>query len=327
VPPTPEPAALGEALAALPLLVEDVDCEVGTVALPSFGGVRPTSVVTLRGRRTAGRGEHVGWTETAQHHFAAHARVAPRGGWRLGEWAAAMREVIAEPYDRAALEAAAIDLALHQGRTSLFELARMTPAPVRYVVSFGKVADPVSEARRHGEVELKMDVAPEWTDETYRGLGALGRVAILDFKMTGGNADHERAHRALPEALIEDPLPAFDGWSPSLAGRLSFDAPLTAARELAALPTRPAFVNLKPARMGGVLEVVACATRCAAEGIGVYVGGMFEVGIGRAQLRALAAVLSPDGPNDIAPISRGDDRPARPARLRVAATPGFGNDA
>ena len=52
MPPTPEPAALGEALAALPLLVEDVDCEVGTVALPSFGGVRPTSVVTLRGRRT-----------------------------------------------------------------------------------------------------------------------------------------------------------------------------------------------------------------------------------------------------------------------------------
>jgi len=85
VPPTPEPAALGEALAALPLLVEDVDCEVGTVALPSFGGVRPTSVVTLRGRRTAGRGEHVGWTETAQHHFAAHARVAPRGGWLATE--------------------------------------------------------------------------------------------------------------------------------------------------------------------------------------------------------------------------------------------------
>ena len=76
-----------------------------------------------------------------------------------------------------------------------------------------------------------------------------------------------------------------------------------------------------------MLEVVACAERCAAEGIGVYVGGMFEVGIGRAQLRALAAVLSPDGPNDIAPIGRGDDRLARPARLRVAATPGFGKDA
>src|SRR5262249_57495392 len=110
----------------------------------------PGSVVTVGGRRTMGRGENVAWTEAAQHHFAVHARVAPRGGWRLGDWSAAMREVIAEPYDRAALEAAALDLALRQVRTSLFELARVNPSPVRYVVSFGKFADPVSEARRHG---------------------------------------------------------------------------------------------------------------------------------------------------------------------------------
>jgi len=201
------------------------------------------------------------------------------------------------------------------------------PSPVRYVVSFGKVADPVAEAQRHGEAELKIDVAPEWSDETYRALAALERVAILDFKWAGENADHERAHRLLPRALIEDPLPSFDGWSPSLAAQLSFDAPLTAARELATLPTRPAFVNLKPARMGGVLEAVACAERCAAEGIGVYVGGMFEVGIGRSQLITLAAVLSPGGPNDIAPIGRGNDEPARPPRLAVSAAPGFGNSA
>ena len=249
-----------------------------------------------------------------------------RGGWQLGEWAAAMREVIAEPYERAALEAAAIDLALRQARTSLFQLAMVKPSPVRYVVSFGKVADPVEEAQRHGDIELKVDVAPEWSDETYRALAALGRVTILDFKWAGENADHERAHRMLPEALIEDPLPGFAGWSASLAAQLSFDAPLTATSELAMLPARPAFVNLKPARMGGVLEAIACAERCAAEGIGVYVGGMFEVGIGRAQLRALAAVLSPEGPNDIAPIARGDDLPARPQRLGVSAAPGFGND-
>ena len=325
MPPTPDPAGLGETLAALPVLVEDVACDVGSVTVPAFGGARPTSVVTLRGRRTAGRGENIAWTEAAQHHFAMHARVAPRGGWCLGDWSAAMREVIAEPYERAALEAAALDLALRQARTSLFQLAMVKPSPVRYVVSFGKVADPVGEAQRHGDAELKVDVAPEWSDETYRALAALERVAILDFKWAGEHADHERAHRLLPKALIEDPLPSFEGWSPSLAAQLSFDAPLTAARELATLPTRPAFVNLKPARMGGVLEAVACAERCAAEGIGVYVGGMFEVGVGRAQLRTLAAVLSPDGPNDIAPIARGNDQPARPPRLAVSAALGFGD--
>jgi L-alanine-DL-glutamate epimerase-like enolase superfamily enzyme len=327
VPPTPDPARLGETLAALPLLVEDVTCEVGSVAVPSFGGARPTSVVTLRGRRATGRGENVAWTETAQEHFAAHARVAPRGGWCLGEWAAAMREVIGEPYERAALEAAAIDLALRQARTSLFELAGVTPTLVRYVVSFGKVADPVVEAQLHAAIELKVDVAPEWSDDTYRALADLGRVAILDFKWAGEHADHERAHRLLPGALIEDPLPGPAVWSPSLTARLSFDAPLTAASELPMLPARPAFVNLKPARMGGVLEAVACAERCADEGIGIYVGGMFEVGIGRAQLRMLAAVLSPEGPNDIAPIGRGNDRPVLPPRLAVSAAPGFGDNA
>src|SRR5262249_34917508 len=115
--------------------------------------------------------------------------------------------------------------------------------------------------------------------------------------------------------------------SPSLAAQLSFDAPLTAARELATLPTRPAFVNLKPGRMGGVLEVVACAERCAAEGVGIYVGGMFEVGIGRAQLRTPGALLSPEGPNDSAPIGRGNAQRVYPPRLYVSAAPGFGNTA
>src|SRR5258705_4758838 len=130
VPPTPDPAGLGETLASLPVLVEDVACDVGSVTVPAFGGARPTSVVTLRGRRTAGRGENIAWTEAAQDHFAMHARVAPRGGWCLGDWSAAMREVIAEPYERAALEAAALDLALRQARTSPFQLAMLKPSPV-----------------------------------------------------------------------------------------------------------------------------------------------------------------------------------------------------
>src|SRR5207249_2844108 len=149
---------------------------------------------------------------------------------------------------------------------------------------------------------------PGWSEGTYAGLAALARVAVLDFK---GAGDTERAHRALPQALIEDP--GSGSWSESLARRLSFDAAVTSARALDALPARPAAVNLKPARMGGVLEALACATRCAAEGIAVYMGGMFEVGVGRTQLRALAALLCPDGPNDIAPLLE-TTRPARTAQ-------------
>jgi hypothetical protein len=49
-------------------------------------------------------------------------------------------------------------------------------------------------------------------------------------------------------------------------------------------------------------------------------GGMFEVGVGRGQLRALAAVLSPEGPNDVAPLLSDE----RPRRLAIdAALAGF----
>jgi L-alanine-DL-glutamate epimerase-like enolase superfamily enzyme len=313
VPRTPE-----QALAALPVVVDEVECVVRGVPLASYPGrVRPTSEVRLG----EGRGEHVGWTAAAHEAFRERVARVPRGRWaRLDAWAAAMRAEFADPYERAALEAAAIDLALRQARTSLFGLLGVAPRPVRYVVSFEKVADPVervlAEART---VELKIDADPAWDDDIYGGLAALGRVAVLDFKGAGAVAAHERAHRALPRAFIEDPG-GRGPWSPSLRRRLSLDAAVTSAAAVDALAVRPAAVNVKPARMGGVLEALACVARCRAARIDLYLGGMFEVGAGRRQLRALAALVAPDAPNDIAPLVD----PQRPARLAVDGdAPGF----
>ncbi|HJQ84088.1 MAG TPA: hypothetical protein VKA21_08435 [Candidatus Binatia bacterium] len=316
---TPEasvPGALHAALAALPVVVDGVACDVGGVRVPSYpGAIRPTSVVRLG----EGRGENVAWTAGAQEAFRSRLDRVPRGRWRLDEWSAEVATRFPDRYERAALEAAAIDLALRQRGTDLAGLVGATSRPVRYVVSFEKVADPVSRtADEPKDVELKIDADPTWDDATWEALGALGRVAVLDFKLSGTPADHERAHRALPRAWLEDP--AGNRWSPALRRRISFDAALDGAGALDALPCRPAAVNLKPARMGGVLELLACAADCGARGIAVYVGGMFEVGPGRSQLAALAALISPDGPNDIAPLVEAE----RPSRLAVGGTVGFG---
>ena len=306
-------------LAALEVSIEDVECDVGAVPLPSYGGDRPTSVVCVRGLGATGRGEHVGWTGTAHAAFRAAAGSVPRGRWRLDAWVAEVARRPRHPYDRAALEAAAIDLALRQAGTDLFRLLGVTPQPVRYVVSFGRVRDPYAEARHHPGVELKVDVDPAWDDDVYRALAALGRVAVLDFKGSGDAATVARARRALPDVLIEDPPPG------AAVGPVSFDGSIARAEDVAALPVRPTAVNLKPARMGGVLELLRCAAVCAEAGIGVYIGGMFEVGVGRAQLRTLAALLCPDATNDIAPLP--GDGP-RPPRLPVGASePGFGGEA
>jgi hypothetical protein len=146
---------------------------------------------------------------------------------------------------------------------------------------------------------------------------------VLDFKGAGGAADLERACR-VPRALVEDPPPSAP-LPDALRDRLSADAPITSAGVLDTLPVRPAAVNVKPARMGGVLEALACVAWCDAAGVSVYFGGMFEVGVGRRQLWDLAALLAPDAPNDVAPIAVGEAPALRPARLVVHATqPGFG---
>jgi L-alanine-DL-glutamate epimerase-like enolase superfamily enzyme len=317
VPVTPD--ALRAALGALAVTIEDAEAAVGAVAVPSYpDGPRPHSVVTLRGAGAAGRGEHVGWTEAA--HVACRALVlprVPRGRWRLAAWSAALAGVVAEPYDRAALEAAAIDLALRQQGTGLFRLLGEPPRAVRYLVSFARVADPAAEARRHGDVELKVDADSAWDDATFAALAAAGRIAVLDWKNGGTRADHERAHRLLPDTLVEDPCWELAPWSSDLQRRLAADAPVTRAADVHRLPVRPAAVNVKPARLGGVFEALAAAAACQARGIAVYLGGMFELDVGRRQLQALAALLCPDSPNDLAPIARADETPARPPRITL----------
>jgi len=319
---------LRRALGALSVTIDDAAADVGAVAVPSYpDGPRPHSIVRLAGRGAVGRGEHVGWTAAA--HAACRDQSlprVPRGAWRLDAWSAALAAAVADPYDRAAAEAAAIDLALRQRGTTVFALADCAPRPVRYVVSFARVADPAAEARRQGDVALKVDADPAWDDATLAALAAAGRVAVLDWKGGGTCADHERAHRLLPDALVEDPCWDAAPWSPSLTRRLSADAPVLRAGDVERLPVTPAAVNLKPARMGGVFEVLATAAACAARGITVYLGGMFEIDVGRRQLHALAALLSPDGPNDVAPIPRAGAPAERPDRLAVdGRTPGFGS--
>jgi len=301
VPPTPEAGvarALHAALLDLPVVIESVGCEVREVSLVSYpGGVRPACIV----RVGEGRGESVAWTTAAHEAFRARLSAVLRGRWRIGAWAAAMAVRFRDPYERAALEGAAIDCALRQRGVRLGDLIGAEPRPARHVVSFEAVADPIARAADEGpDVQLKIDVDPGWDDGTLVALAALGRVAVLDFKLRGAAADAERAHAALPQALIED-APG-DGWSESLRSRTSFDAAITSAAALDALPIRPAAVNLKPARMGGVLEALACAVACDERGIPIYMGGMFEVGPARGQLAALAALLCPDAPNDIAPL-------------------------
>jgi len=314
-------------LARLDVRITDVAFERSDVPVPSYpDGPRPSSTVTLTGAGDIGLGEHVGWSAEAHAAFGAATGRVPRGSYPLGDWCRALPDVIPNAYDRAALESAAVDLALRQHGVTLFELAGLAPTSVRYVRSFDRTADPLAAANEAAPLAVKLDVDPTWSDGVLRELARIGRVAIVDWKTEGSPADHARVAHALPEAIIEDPGPADGSW-PTLAAtaRVSADGWIVRPDDLARLPRLPDAVNVKVGRMGGVLPALTLAAAAEAAGIAVYVGGMFEVGAGRRQAQTLAALLSPDGPNDVAPIHTTSDTPSFPARLSMCAdTPGFG---
>ncbi len=161
-------------------------------------------------------------------------------------------------------------------------------------------------------LEFKLDPTPEWDPETMARIAATGRVRALDFKAyyegtPVDNAPDPELYRAVaaafPDALLEDP--ALDDASRAALrgeeGRFSFDAPVHCWADVEALSVRPRHLNVKPSRFGSLARLLETVERAQAEGIELYGGGQFELGVGRDQIEALASLFYPDGPNDVAP--------------------------
>lgn len=111
---------------------------------------------------------------------------------------------------------------------------------------------------------------------------------------------------------LEQPLPDATPWSElaDLVGELAtpvcVDESLRSPDALAdAIATGALDVaSIKGPRMGGVLNAATAVRLCAARGIGCFVGGMFELGIGRAAALSVAALPGCTVPTDVGPSAR-----------------------
>lgn len=327
------PGELAERLAALPVIVEGYAVQLGQVPVRGYYGdrPRPTGEVALEGRGHVGRGENVDWTPQDQRAFEELCRgllprAVPRGATSVGRISARLRSSGDHPHHRAAIEAAAVDLALRQAATDLFHLSGRPRRPARFCRSIGR--DEVGREGPLAAVErllrtwpaarIKLDCRPAgWSEETWRALAARGRIVVLDFKREGSGRQVELAHRHLPEAWLEDPPVGarHDGdAAPGWLARVALDGYVEVAADLDRPPIPPAAVNVKAPRVGGPLEALAMLERCRRSGWHAYFGGMFEVGAGRRQARVLASLFTADAWNDLAPLtggaSAGDPVPA-----------------
>jgi hypothetical protein len=312
------PDELWSTLAVLEAEVEGYELELRELETPNF--VRRSTTVALAGGGVRGRGEDVSYSADDQE---SHRRLEPlplRGRRTLAEWSALLdeQELVPAPpvqhaardYRRWAYESAFLDLALRQAGVTLGECVGRPYSPLRFVVSSN--VDPARWLGLYPAVELKVDAGADWGRAQFERLAESGAVRVLDIKGQYGS-DYPQGDRdeallvrlageLLPSAIVEDPstephvLPEIE----RIADRISFDAPVHSVDDLAALPP-VRHLNVKPSRFGTLERLCACLDHCRREGIAMYAGGQFELGVGRAQIQALASLFYPDGPNDCAP--------------------------
>src|SRR5215208_1090386 len=333
-------------LADLPLTVESYALE-GLRRRWSAEFVRRTTVVRLFGAGQTGVGEDVTYTPADHEVLQAAGATLPLAGRytldsfsrRLEElelFAVQPRRADSREYRRWAFESAALDLALRQSGLSLASALDRRPAPVGFVVSMRLPEPPTAEPvlaclKLYPGLRLKLDATASWTESLVAALAATGAVASVDFKAyyedlpVDGAVDPElyrRVAEGLPEAWLEDPAltPQTHGVLEPHLSRITWDAPIRSVADIAGLPVRPLCVNVKPSRFGTLRGLLDAYDYLAAEGIGAYGGGQFELGTGRGQIQYLASLFHPDAPNDVAPLGFHEVRDGLP-RSPLAPSP------
>jgi len=328
-------------LRGLDLNVEEFTTERRSVDV-STQFTRVTTTVVLAGEGEQGRGEDVTYTAGDHDWFP---DLEARGRTTLGELSVkldGMQLFEPEPtmpawadYRRWAFESAALDLALRQNDLSLGAAVKRDYHPVRFVVSTR--GDAFGWLEHIPGLELKLDPENDWDRPFMERLAATGRVRVLDFKAyyKGTAVDvvpdpvlYAAAVELFPDTVLEDA--SLDGECGvalrGQEGRMSFDAPIHSVADVRALPVEPGWMNIKPSRFGTIARLLECIEHCAAQGIHMYGGGQFELGVGRRHIQVLASLFYSDGPNDVAPgeYNAGDPRPGLPqSPLPAPETVGF----
>ena len=216
---------------------------------------------------------------------------------------------------------ARLDAALRaDGRSLVAELGADDRRLERCVVIADLGAAPDELARRAvdavagGAVLVKLKIAPGADVEPLRSvIAAVGADRVA--------ADANGAYRSIEElgavddlglVYLEQPVAAGATWDElatltrALRTPVALDESLTspdAVRD--ALNAGAAdVVSVKPARLGGVRAAALAVELAAAAGVDAFVGGMLELGVGRATSAAVAALPGCTLPTDLGPSDR-----------------------
>jgi len=317
-----------DALADLPLTIDSYGLQERSRRVGTFE--RVTVTIALEGAGETGLGEDVNYDPGDQRAMLEAGPSLPlAGAWTLDSFSRHLEQLDLFPggdpvyeagrdYRVWAYESAAADLALRQAGLSLGDALERDARPLRFGVSL-RLGDPPSmgpverRLERYPGTRFKLDAEPSWDAGFIERLAGTGAVDVVDFKgrYRGTPVDvptdaelYTRCAEAFPDAWLEDPdlddPAALEALRPHLH-RVTWDAPIHSVPDVEALPHPPRGLNVKPSRFGSWRRLLAFYDLCEERGIALYGGGQSELGVGRGQIQLLAALLHPDGPNDVAP--------------------------
>jgi O-succinylbenzoate synthase len=217
-----------------------------------------------------------------------------------------------------ALADACLDAELRSlGRSLASFLGARRPAVARTVVvadvggDVGALAARAVDAVGGGARLIKVKVEPGDDVDRIRAVqSAIGSTPVAA-DANGSYADASQLDELdrLGLAYLEQPLPPGRPWDElALARRrlrtpIAWDESLTSVVEIDAALRAEAVdvVSIKPARLGGVQAAARAVRRCEAAGLPAFVGGMLELGIGRAAAAAVASMSGCTLPTDLGP--------------------------
>ncbi|HEY8530959.1 MAG TPA: o-succinylbenzoate synthase, partial [Limnochorda sp.] len=173
---------------------------------------------------------------------------------------------------------------------------------------------------RYGEIPLMVDANGAYTLADLPLLKELDTFGLM----------------MIEEPLAGGDLEAYAALQAELATPICLDESLPDARTVrrAARLGAGRVVNLKPGRVGGPAEALEIEAACREAGLGLWIGGMLESGVGRALNLILAALPGVTLPGDTSASDRyyASDLVTEPARLLPDGTvpvprgPGIGVD-
>ncbi len=307
----------------------------------SFGvePVRPVILVEMRAGDLVGWGECVAVEEPGYsyetvgtaHHILTRFLIPRLVGQSIRDAAEArhlMAGVRGHPLAKAALEGAIWDLLAQARGMALADLLweqhpleRSRRERVAVGVSIGiqpTIDDTlaiIEKRLREGYGRIKLKIKPGWDVE----LAAAVRSAYPDITLmldansayTLDDADHLAKLDQFDLLMLEQPLGHDDIYEhsklqPRLSTPICLDESIHCVNDarLALELGACRIINLKPPRVGGLSEACAIHKFCYDAGVPLWIGGMLETGIGRAQNVAVASLPGVTLPSDLSATNR-----------------------